>query len=317
MSARTKRQRTEDAPTRSDLWISDGNVVLQAANMQFRVHWGVLGLHSSVFREMQEAREGAPQPAKQPSVDGCSIVELPDNAIDVESLLKALYLPTFISQKTLPLPVIGGLIRLGRKYAIKEIFDSALARLRSEYPTALEAYDKMPDGFESIELDPALEFDTIILADENNISTILPCAYYCALTVLSLTELFNGLKRRDGTVAHLPSRDLRRCVVGRENLLTKQFQQGFTFGWALKWQFDDCVDPAKCRRSRETFMAKTLDSATVKVFPLASTVGDLCKLCAPCTKHAQQAIVAGRLKMWQELPKIFDLPPWNRLDNDT
>ncbi|KAJ6519069.1 hypothetical protein C8R45DRAFT_950158 [Mycena sanguinolenta] len=53
-----KRQRTGDAPTRpitrSDyLWIDDGNVVLQAGDLQFRVHWGVLARNSSILRAMR------------------------------------------------------------------------------------------------------------------------------------------------------------------------------------------------------------------------------------------------------------------------
>ncbi|KAJ7231873.1 hypothetical protein B0H12DRAFT_996082, partial [Mycena haematopus] len=74
----------------SETWFDDGNVVLQAGNTQFRVHWGILALHSSVFRGMQ----GLPQPPDQPGVDGCPIVELPDDSGDVGYLLKALYIPS-------------------------------------------------------------------------------------------------------------------------------------------------------------------------------------------------------------------------------
>lgn len=85
-----KRQRTENAPlTRSDIWHSDGSVVLQARDTQFRVHWSVLALHSSVFRGMQ----GLPQAVDQPSMDGCPVVELSDSVEDVEHLLRALYNP--------------------------------------------------------------------------------------------------------------------------------------------------------------------------------------------------------------------------------
>jgi hypothetical protein len=86
-----KRQRTEDEPiTRSQIWNSDGSVVLQAANTQFRVHWSVLARNSSVFRDMQ----GVPQPADQPGVEGCPIVELSDDTDDVGYLLMALYIPS-------------------------------------------------------------------------------------------------------------------------------------------------------------------------------------------------------------------------------
>ncbi|KAJ7809062.1 hypothetical protein B0H14DRAFT_2380041 [Mycena olivaceomarginata] len=117
-----KRQRTEDAPiTRSEIWKRDGSVVLQAANTQFRVHWSVLEENSSVFRGMQ----GHPQPVDQDSVDGCPVVEISDDPVDVEYLLKALYNPS----KVLPFPVVSAFVRLGRKYDFKDLFDLAVARL--------------------------------------------------------------------------------------------------------------------------------------------------------------------------------------------
>ncbi|KAJ7686514.1 hypothetical protein B0H17DRAFT_1071804 [Mycena rosella] len=49
-----ERQRTGKASiTRSQIWHSDGSIILQADDTQFRVHWSVLAMHSSFFRDMQ------------------------------------------------------------------------------------------------------------------------------------------------------------------------------------------------------------------------------------------------------------------------
>ncbi|KAJ7935112.1 hypothetical protein B0H13DRAFT_1474520, partial [Mycena leptocephala] len=61
----------------------DGSVVLQAENTQFRVHWSILSIHSSVFHDMQ----GLPQPPDQDSIEGCPVVQLSDLAADVEHIL--------------------------------------------------------------------------------------------------------------------------------------------------------------------------------------------------------------------------------------
>ncbi|KAF7370416.1 BTB domain-containing protein [Mycena sanguinolenta] len=132
-----KRQRT-DVPTKhSEFWFSDGSVVLQAVNTQFRVHWSLLARHSLVFCDMQ----GLPQPSDEPSVDGCPVVQLQDDPTDVEFLLSTLYDPAFLSQKTLPLAAVGALIRLGRKYGFRVFLKSAVARITSHYPAVLEEYD--------------------------------------------------------------------------------------------------------------------------------------------------------------------------------
>lgn len=76
---------SEDAAGRStDFWFSDGSIVLQAERTLFRVHGGVL---SSIFQDMF----ALPQPAGQPTVEGCVIVSLHDASKDWENLLLWIY----------------------------------------------------------------------------------------------------------------------------------------------------------------------------------------------------------------------------------
>ncbi|KAJ6631590.1 hypothetical protein B0H10DRAFT_1772398 [Mycena sp. CBHHK59/15] len=83
-----KHQHTENTSiTCSEIWCNDGSVILQAHFTQFHIHWSVLSLHSSFFREMQSL----PQPPDQPSVEGCPIIKLSDSEADLTHLLEALY----------------------------------------------------------------------------------------------------------------------------------------------------------------------------------------------------------------------------------
>ncbi|KAJ7809055.1 hypothetical protein B0H14DRAFT_2867809 [Mycena olivaceomarginata] len=295
-----KRQRTEDAPImRSEIWRNDGSVVLQAANMQFRVHWSVLALHSSVFSDMQ----GLPQPDDQPTVEGCPVVELPDDPQDIEYLLKALYSTTFHCQKTLPLAVVGAFIRLGRKYDFKDLFDSAVGRLTSQWPMTLAEYDTRAGG--SIASYPGWRCDVIALASENNIMSILPHVYYRLVRSNTLaTEQW----------LFLPPADLRRCVVGRENLLLKQLQPEYTLGWLQNWIFNDCDDSEWCRTVQESLLKVFLDDNAIRA--LEAPPSTLPNFCAACTRRIIESMDAGRKKIWEELPGFFELPPWSELKND-
>ncbi|KAF8216802.1 hypothetical protein K438DRAFT_1925832 [Mycena galopus ATCC 62051] len=305
-----KRKRTENAPLkRSKTWFSDGNVVLQAADTQFRVHWGVLAMHSSIFCDMQ----GLPQPPDQPRIDGCPVVELFDDPVDVEHLLKALYIPAFHCQNTLPLSVVAALIRLGRKYDFKYLFDSAVARLTSAYPASLDKDEGLPLG---IKFYPAVDFDIVTLASENNILAALPRAYYEVVKKSTLSMLFNGIPRQDGTRAHLSSLDLRRCVVARERFSKRQFQSGYTFGWARQWEFDDCTDLVDCRIAREAVVIVFSDAEEIMLDESFGPIDGLLHFCDTCIGHLSECMAAGRKKFWNELPEIFDLPPWNELKND-
>ncbi|KAF8216761.1 hypothetical protein K438DRAFT_1901415 [Mycena galopus ATCC 62051] len=311
-SPQAKRQRTENVPlTRSARWFSDGNVVLQAANTQFRVHWGVLALHSTVFRDMQ----GLPQLPDQPNIEGCPVVQLSDNPDDVEHLLQALYTPTFLSRDKLPLPTVSALIRLGRKYNSQDVLDSAVARITSYSPTTLWEYDEC--STKTIESYDGLIFDLLAFVNEQKILAALPCLYYVLVTKYILEDLFNGIEREDGTVTSLSPVDLRRCVVGQQRLFAKQFQPNYTFGWVRKWVFDDCTARAQCQRLRDSILQQYMDDTQIEPLYKPDLLGRVhFHFCAACKEHIRQCVTAGRKRIWTELPEIFDLPPWSELKND-
>ncbi|KAJ7237040.1 hypothetical protein B0H12DRAFT_1075697 [Mycena haematopus] len=209
--------------------INHGSVVLQAEQTQWKVHWTVLALHSSYFRDLQ----AQPHPPKSSDIDGCPVIELSDDAQDVEDVLKALYIPTFHSKKKLPLPVVRAFIRLGRKYNFKDLVESAITRIMSEAPTTLEEWDTLKDriGFRSFEDFDGMELDLITLASENSLLPALPCLYYRAVELWSPGELFEETEAEDATFVSLPRVDLRRCLEGRQNILKAQFRPGYTYAW--------------------------------------------------------------------------------------
>jgi hypothetical protein len=110
--------------------------------------------------------------------------------------------------------------------------------------------------------------------------------------------------------------DLCRCLIGRDRLLKKQFQPGYTLGWLRKWQYTDCTDRVSCRAVRKSTFYSYLDNDYLG--SLVAYNGDRWNdlLCDVCCEHVRESMTAGREKIWEELPAIFDLPPWNELKND-
>ncbi|KAJ7496919.1 hypothetical protein FB451DRAFT_1017688 [Mycena latifolia] len=312
----TKRQRTENAPiTRSDIWYPDGSVVFQAENTQFRVHWSIVSQHSSFFRGMQDL----PQPPDQPSVDGCPVVELLDAVVDVTHLLKVLYNPSTLLEKPLPLPAVAALIHLGRKYDFRELLDSAIARLTFENPATLAEYDALlpsPDPYTPTRIVhyPGVLFDILTLARENNILTVLPCAYYRALRYHS-EKLFDGILRPDGSLAILAPAEQRQCALSRLKLIRAQSQPGYAYGWLLWWApAENCPKPDECRAVRDDYLSNYLD--VLRLWALTPYVELEAQFCAVCKPANEEAVRAGREAMWKDLPEFFDLPPWSELKND-
>lgn len=77
------------------LYFNDGNIVLIAQDTAFRVHKGVLALHSEVFRNMFG---DVNQPEDAEVFDGCSVVTLSDEREALETFLKALYMIEYATQ---------------------------------------------------------------------------------------------------------------------------------------------------------------------------------------------------------------------------
>lgn len=74
-----------------ELFFPDGSVVISAQQTLFKVYIGVLALNSEVFRDMFSIASGT-LPADAPTYDGCPLIQMPDEAIDLERFLKALFI---------------------------------------------------------------------------------------------------------------------------------------------------------------------------------------------------------------------------------
>ena len=79
-------------PTSDELWFDDGNAILSAEDKQFKVHRGMLSTHSPIFKVMFSLPQSSDSDQDQAvTVQGCPVVELQDSAVELRSVLKALY----------------------------------------------------------------------------------------------------------------------------------------------------------------------------------------------------------------------------------
>jgi hypothetical protein len=72
-------------------WFDDGSIVLSVEQTLFRVHLSVLCLHSEIliFADMF----GIPPSNGETTIEGCTVVRLPDKAVDFVDLLNVFYDP--------------------------------------------------------------------------------------------------------------------------------------------------------------------------------------------------------------------------------
>ncbi|KJA16270.1 hypothetical protein HYPSUDRAFT_147960 [Hypholoma sublateritium FD-334 SS-4] len=179
-------------------WFDDGNVILQAERVQFRVHRSVLAYHSDIMKDCF----GCPQPEDAETLDGCPVTHLPqDSAADIENMCVLLYgakqcayVAFFgifsVNLDAIEQPYLMTMIRIGRKYEIRTFTEMALAYLRKLFPRDQELWvASRPKVHEIVTNSKDFLFDIVNLAYENEIPSILPAALLDLYTHHSLVRL--------------------------------------------------------------------------------------------------------------------------------
>ncbi|KAG1875225.1 hypothetical protein C8R48DRAFT_403846 [Suillus tomentosus] len=186
-----------------DLYYADGSVVLLAAHAgkthAFRVHKSVLASHSKVFADMFVL----PSTAENETYDGVDSIQMPDDAKDLEDLLRALYYPGTIlsmleNRNPLAATKYKGILLLSQKYFVRVLQKLLRARFRADWPSTLPEWDRLMEHYASLSAsvipqhDAASQFidnrmlepaSAIRLAREANIPEILPAAFYMLSTI--------------------------------------------------------------------------------------------------------------------------------------
>ncbi|KAF8209359.1 hypothetical protein K438DRAFT_2062479 [Mycena galopus ATCC 62051] len=118
-----------------EVWFVDGNLIVQAGNIQYRVYRGFLATYSKVFEDMLSL----PQPPDAQLAEGCPFVKLPDPEFEVTPFLRAIFQPDFF----IPFPArtefdtIVGYLHLSHKYGVDHLLRRALVHFSSRYPSEL------------------------------------------------------------------------------------------------------------------------------------------------------------------------------------
>lgn len=97
-------QSQEPPPSRSSFWFKTGDVVLHVKNTQYRVHREILARHSNIFKDTFNMPQSTEVDGHV--VEGQPVVELDDEAYDIEYMLSVFYdtvkyVPPLIPQKRL------------------------------------------------------------------------------------------------------------------------------------------------------------------------------------------------------------------------
>ncbi|KZT69232.1 hypothetical protein DAEQUDRAFT_669967 [Daedalea quercina L-15889] len=307
---------TDFAPS-TDVWYSDGSVVLVAEKTAFRVHGTILAAHCEVFKDMFAMPQPAVPDASTETYEGCQVLRLQDSPTDLKHFLKSIYdFSYFRPGVTAKFPVVAAVLRLGTKYDAPALRQRAIDLLATAYPLSLEAWDaratkRLVPPFED-ELTAYIE-----LAIESDIRAVLPAVYYAA----SKTPLPDFLDKLH-TLRVAPSVQWDVCrafVVGRERLLQAEPAPTLAF---LQSEFPrpGCQNGSTCTNQLNLSVRRVLPQASSSelyhqwCLDNPDKVGSALGLCTACQATVATSITDGRKKVWEQLPGFFGLPDWATLE---
>ncbi|OCH84595.1 hypothetical protein OBBRIDRAFT_697657, partial [Obba rivulosa] len=151
------------------LWFQDGNIILVAENVGFRLYRGVLAARSAVFRDLFQI----PQPMDGETYENCAVIRLHDKAGELRHFLNALTGFTYPDPTRVNFEEVAALAGLSHKYGIEDLCDASLARLKTMFPTQLSIWHDM-----GVDMSVSNAIQAVNLACLTGTTSILPVALY-------------------------------------------------------------------------------------------------------------------------------------------
>ncbi|KAI0806622.1 hypothetical protein C8Q74DRAFT_1374616 [Fomes fomentarius] len=290
------------------IWMHDGNVIIISAdNIAFRVHLGTIAHRSDIFRDLCTL----PRPENMDdTMDGCPVIRLHDPASDLRYLLLVIccgknYYYIADEPQTVPFSALASLIRMGHKYAIHDVFNDALSRLKKYYTTDFDAWMDAQGRSTLVETTPIDAITLVRLAKLTDTTEVLSVAYLICCTLAPST-----------LVGSLESDDLVRILQGKPEVVRMSIARIISMLRVVATS--SCLSPQICTSSihrvvQRNSMPKWMSKTTVDVVfaPLDTwffdQLGPL-EMCVRCKERLRGKDGNDRRIFWRELPTCFGLP---------
>ncbi|OJT11073.1 hypothetical protein TRAPUB_12414, partial [Trametes pubescens] len=173
-----------------EFWFEDGNIVLIARDIEFRVFKGILAKHSPLFRDI------------------CRAHALHANQAEVSSY------SAFAANSRISFKLVSGALavaRMSHKYQMHDMLALAVQHLKRAFPDTFHEQVEKPLCCIPSPSSGALAIGAVNLARLIDEPSLLPTALY-ACCALKSADLLKGLVHEDGSVEHLALEDLGRCL---------------------------------------------------------------------------------------------------------
>ncbi|KAJ7214165.1 hypothetical protein B0H12DRAFT_1155600 [Mycena haematopus] len=294
-----------------NVWFSDGNIILETANMSFRVYGQLVAAKSLVLADILAFPTY--------SIEGIPAVQLMDDDGDLEALLMAILDSNFFMPppSLSHLSTVLAILRLSHKYEIRYLFQRALLHLDALYPTDLSQFLKtppLPHGHITYP-DPVLSghLEVLKAAMDVDAQWLLPAVHYsiaCAplRQIIVLGPPWSSLPEQTRNLilmAH--SWRLDRCYKVHVFALRRGAEPG-------------CADPLGCARSIShcattvvSLMARDLPLDSLRFWDEEGVVKYERVVCGVCRVGMREESAQALHDVWAGLPRTYECVTWPEL----
>ncbi|TFK89062.1 hypothetical protein K466DRAFT_519692 [Polyporus arcularius HHB13444] len=297
-----------------EFWFDDGNLIIVAQDVEFRIYRGPLVKHSPVFRDMLTL----PQPADARDLS-CAVVHISEHPISFKHLLRE-----FMTGNACRLPddkpafeAVSAIVRLGHKYELDSIVKKGLTCLEDIYPNEFRRWTRSlrvsGEIFAPVSQPSPRCISVVNIARLTDTPSLLrPALVECC--ELDPKELMAGYRREEGVVEQLSADDLARVLLARAELIRLDALAALRIFQGVSTR---CKDPAGCARTfRDALWNLTKPGAKTTFGPMgrrrwSEYVGGLRDdyvFCTVCRHGIYSQESEERQNIWELLPSILDIP---------
>ncbi|KAJ7115386.1 hypothetical protein C8R44DRAFT_855384 [Mycena epipterygia] len=290
------------------LWYPDGNLVIHAGSVIFRVYRGMLAKQSPVLGELLHPSKLS----RYDVFDGCTVLHLPYSGTETIYFLAAIFDANSFDPllRHIDFDSIAAVLRLSSDYQIAPLKRKALKLLSSLYKTTLPEFGRAG-------LEPSYCRDQIIpvirFAREHSIDWILPLALYRFCLEMTGQNLVEGVEY-GGIRLKLSPEDQIRCFDAGAAMRSANTAQ-ILARYETRLSHAGCTGGDACRQSRfreaDTLLYRLPDLPALAECWAPEPDS---KLCQGCREDMFQWHANRRRSFWDGLPGLFGLPDWTVLN---
>lgn len=154
--------------------------------------------------------------------------------------------------------------------------------------------------------------EVVNLARELDLPMLLPAALYVCCKY-PIKSIYDGIPSEDGHLLILEEADKRACVIAYSDIRQATTERIHAF--LKKSHVQGCTSPELCCTYRLSWLSTHVESRWKPLSKKFDWGMYGMAVCRPCLSGARADFDSARREFWDDLPAMFGLETWDKLES--